>query len=185
MNPYQATLVSVLEVLQEQKMDHLLVGGHVVTHYGYTRMTTDIDLMMVIPDVGAIVKAMRNAGFTSYSISPLVIFFQKSEPSIRVDFLRIDMGTFTKLMRSAVTANILGCQVIIPSLTDLLAMKFFSYSQSPMRRFKDLDDIVCLSNANKLNPEAILRPLALRFADEEAYQRVYAMLPPNPDRNAP
>ena len=176
MNPYQATLTAVLEVLQEQKMDCLLVGGHVVNYYGYGRSTQDIDLMMVVSNPDSIVKVMKNAGFTSYSISPLVLFFQKPEPSIRVDFLRIDPQTFSILMRSAVTVEIMGCQVKIPSLPDLLAMKLFSYGQSPLRRIKDLQDIVSLCLENKIDAETVLKPLALKYASEKIYRQVYTML---------
>ena len=176
MNPYQATLSTVLDVLQEQKMDCLLVGGHVVNYYGYGRSTQDIDLMMVVSNPDAIVKAMKNVGFTSYSVSPLVLFFKKTELSIRVDFLRIDVQTFSLLMRSAATVEIMGCQVKIPSLSDLLAMKFFSYGQSPSCRIKDLQDIVSLSLENKIDAETVLKPLALKYASEEIYQQVYKIL---------
>lgn len=176
MNPYQATLVSALEVLRSQNVDHLMVGGHVVNYYGYARFTQDIDFMTVISDPGAITKAMRNAGFTSYSIEPLVLFFKKPEPSVRIDFLRIDPGTFANLMRSAVTVEIMGCHVKIPSLPDLLAMKFFSYGQAPLR-MKDLQDIVSLSIENKLDPETVLKPLALKYASEDIYKQVCAILP--------
>jgi len=176
MNPYQATLASTLEVLQKLNIDHLLVGGHVVNYYGYSRMTQDIDLMMVVSDTDTIVKAMKNAGFTSYSIEPLVLIFNKPEPSIRVDFLRVDSETLATLMRSAKTVKILECQVKIPSLHDLLAMKFFSYGQAPTRRLKDLQDIVSLSFENKLDPETDLKPLALKYATENIFQQVCAML---------
>ena len=175
-NPYQATFAAVFEVLRRQNMDHLMVGGHVVNYYGYGRMTQDIDLMMVLSDPDAIVKAMQNAGFTSYSIDPLVLFFKKPEPSIRVDFLRVDPETFATLMRSAKTVKILKCLVKIPSLPDLLAMKFFSYGQAPTRRLKDLQDIVSLSIVNNLEPETVLKPLALKYASEKIYQHVCAML---------
>ena len=176
MNLFQATLASVLEVLKSQRIDCLLVGGLAVNYHGYGRSTQDIDLMMVVPDSDAIVKAMKDAGFTSYSVSPLVLFFKKPEPSVRVDFLRIDPETFSILMRSAVAANIMGCQVKIPSLPDLLAMKLFSYGQAPSRRIKDLQDIVALCLENKIDAETDLKPLALKYASEEIYQQVYAML---------
>lgn len=135
--------------------------------------------MIVVSDVDMIVNAMKTAGFTSYSVEPLVIFFQKPESSIRVDFLRTDVTTLNKLMQSAVLANVMNCHVKIPSLIDLLAMKFFSYSQSPLRRVKDLNDIVWLSIENKLDPETVLRPIALKFANDETYRQVCAILSSN------
>ena len=182
MNLMHTTFASALEVLRGQNIDCLMVGGHVVNYYGYARLTGDLDFMMVITDVDAMIRAMRTAGFTSYSVDSLVLFFKKPEPAIRVDFIRIDSKTFEKLMCSAITANIMGCQVKIPSLDDLLAMKFFSYAQSPSYRGKDLQDIVWLSIENKLAPEVVLRPLALKYANETIYQQVCAMLPQNTGR---
>jgi len=176
MNLFHTTFASALKVLHDQKIDCLMVGGHVVNYYGYARFTGDIDLMMVIPDVEAIVRAMKNAGFTSYSASPLVIFFKKPEPAVRVDFLRVDPVTFAQLVHSAITVEIMGQQVKIPSLPDLLAMKFFSYGQAPSQRIKDLQDIVSLSLENKIDAETVLKPLALKYASEKIYQQVYAML---------
>ena len=178
MNLMQTTLASVLDVLQKHKIDYLMVGGHVVNHYGYARFTGDIDLMMMVPDANVMVEIMQNAGFTSYSVEPLVLFFKKPEPSIRVDFLRTDPGTFAKLLYSAQTTTIMGYQVKIPSLPDLLAMKFFSYGQSPATRMKDLLDIISLSTENKLDPETVLKPLAQKYATDEVYQQVCLMLPP-------
>jgi len=183
MNMLQTTLLSVLNVLQNHKMDYLMVGGHVVNHYGYARFTGDIDLMMVVSDPKVMVEMMKNAGFTSYSIEPLVLFFKKPESAIRVDFLRVDSGTFAKLMHSAISVTIMGCQVKIPSLPDLLAMKFFSYGQSLFQRIKDIQDIVQLSVENKLDAETVLKPLALKYATEEIYQQVCAMLPPKPKQS--
>jgi len=177
MSLFHSTLASVLEVLENQKADYLMVGGLAVNYYGYTRLTTDIDLMVALPNVDTMVVAMKNAGFTSFSVSPLVIFFKKPEPAVRVDFLRVDQVTLAKLLRSAFPATVQGCQVNMPSLNDLLAMKFFSLAQSPLRRGKDLMDIVWLSLENKLDAETVLRPLAMNFASEEIYQQVCAMLP--------
>ena len=55
----------------------LLVGGFAVNHYGYSRSTLDIDFMIVSDDRDAVLDAMRQAGFTSYSIHANVTFFQR------------------------------------------------------------------------------------------------------------
>jgi len=172
MSPIHSIFSTVVNVLNENKIDYLLIGGHVVNYYEYARFTSDIDFMMVAHDENTFIQAMKNAGFTSYDNQPLVIFFQKPDVPIRVDFLKIDSNTFFKLMKSAVTATVLGCQVKIPSLHDLLAMKFHSLAQSNLRRLKDLDDIVGLSLKHKIDVETVLHPLATRFATEQIYQLV-------------
>ena len=44
MSLFHTTFASALKVLHDQKVDCLMVGGHVVNYYGYARFTGDIDL---------------------------------------------------------------------------------------------------------------------------------------------
>ena len=113
----------------------------------------------------------NQAGFTSYSIMPMVLFFQNPNDPVRVDFLKIDPETFGKIMQSAVLTEIKGCSVKVPSLENLLAMKFHSLNESPFRG-KDFEDIVWLSINNNVDEENVLRPLALKYATEEVYQQI-------------
>ena len=183
MSSMHSIFSTVVNVLSENKIDYLMIGGHVVNYYGHQRFTSDIDLMMVLPNVDAFVTVMRNAGFTSYDVQPLVVFFKKPDVPVRVDFLKTDSETFAKLMQSAVDAVILDCPVKIPSLQNLLAMKFHSLAQSSLRRVKDLDDIVGLSIKHKLDVETDLHPLATRYATEQIYQLVRTMMQSGPNNN--
>jgi len=173
MNYNQTIILSALDVLQQQNMDFLLVGGVAVNFHGFTRNTIDIDFMMALTDVDGMVKAMKNAGFTSYSIHPMVVFFQKPGNPVRIDFLRIDSETLGRLNRSAVGVQIENHHVKIPSLCDLLAMKLHSFYQSGMDRDKDMIDIVSLCVIHNVDVEAVLYPLAQKYASEEIYQLVY------------
>jgi len=172
MNPMQSIFTSIINVLNENKIEHVLVGGLAVNYYGFSRVTQDMDFMMVVPDTNKIVAIMKNAGFTSYSVQPLVMFFKNPNDPIRVDFLRIDPETFSQIMQSAISTEILGCPIKIPSLSNLLAMKLHSLNQSPVRG-KDFEDIVWLSIFNKVDEKNILHPLAKKYATEALYQQIY------------
>ena len=71
----QSIFTTVINVLNENKIEHVLVGGLAVNYYGFSRVTQDMDFMMVVPDTNKIVAIMKSAGFTSYSVQPLVMFF--------------------------------------------------------------------------------------------------------------
>ena len=176
MSDFQEIFSAALDVIRGCHVESLLIGGFVVNHYGYSRQTADIDFMMALSDVDGMVKAMRNAGFTSYAVYPNVLFFKKPDSAVRIDCLKVGAETLAKLMSAATTATILGRDVKIPSLLDLLAMKFHSLSQSTIHREKDMMDIVSLSMIHRLDPETALRPLAQKFASEEIYQDVYARI---------
>jgi len=164
--------LSVLDVLQKNNIDFLLIGGLAVNYHGFTRDTMVIDFMMALPDVHVLVNIMREAGFTSYDIQPMVVFFKRPDHPVRIDFLRIDSTTLEKLNRSAVKINIGNYQVKIPSVNDLLAMKLHSFHQSNMCRDKDMTDIVALCVIHNISADTVLHPLAQKFASETIYQQI-------------
>ena len=162
--------------MRDCHVESLLIGGFAVNYYGYSRQTIDIDFMVATSEVETMTRAMTGVGFTSYIVRPTVLFFQKPGNPVRIDCLRVGTETLVKLMRSAVDANILGHDVKVPSLNDLLAMKFHSFFQSAMQRDKDLMDIVALSMIHRLDPETVLHPLAQKFASEDIFRHVCARM---------
>ena len=172
MKTFQQQFSELRAFLERSDLKFLVVGGVAVQHYGYSRATMDIDLMMVIPDDFAFVDRLRAEGFTYYSIASMAVFAKKPDWSQRVDFIKADAGTFSKLMAEAVAVRLYDAEVWMPSLKHLIAMKFHAYKQGGVRRMKDFNDIVWLSVLNDLDPERDLHDTALRYADEGIYQEV-------------
>ena len=162
--------------LERNGLSFLVVGGVAVQHYGYSRATMDIDLMMVIPHDFAFVDKLRADGFTYYSIAAMAVFGKKPDWSHRVDFIKVDADTFSKLMAESVVVQIHDVEVRMPSLRHLIAMKLHAYRQGGARRIKDFHDIVWLSILNDLDPEGDLRGPALRYADEKIYREIVAAI---------
>ncbi len=54
-----------LSLLNEKRVDYLLIGGYVVNYYGYDRVTDDLDVWIAIDPTNAdrIVAALREFGF--------------------------------------------------------------------------------------------------------------------------
>ena len=176
MKTFQQQFLELKSFLERNDLRFLVVGGVAVQHYGYSRATMDIDLMMVIPDDFAFVDKLRAAGFTYYSIAAMAVFGKKPDWSHRVDFIKVDTLTFSKLMAESVVAQLYGIEVRMPSLKHLIAMKFHAYKQGGARRIKDFHDIVWLSVLNDLVPERDLRDQALRYADENIYREVVSAI---------
>ncbi len=161
------------DTLQATGVVCLLIGGFAVNHYGYTRNTLDIDLMIASDQREVVRKAMMRAGFTNVAAHDTVTFFNRPGSALRVDFLQVDAETMAKLFSGSSVITFYGHQVRVPSLSDLLAMKFFALSQAPERRMeKDLPDIAYLAILNDLDCERDLRPLARQYATEDIYQAV-------------
>lgn len=163
----------VSQKMPEAGIDCLLIGGFAVNHYGYTRNTLDVDFMIVAEQLDRVREIMSDAGFTNIEIRDNIAFFTAPEAGPRVDFLRVDSATMSKLLDNAVTISMRGNKVKVPSLKDLLAMKIFSFAQNTARRMgKDLPDIAYLSVLNKLATEEDLKPLCDKFGTSEIYKMI-------------
>ena len=172
MKTFQQQFSELKSFLERNELDFLIVGGVAVQHYGYSRATMDIDLMIVVPDDFGFVDKLRTEGFTYYSITSTAIFAKKPDWTQRVDFIKVDAGTFSKLMAESVAVRVHDAEVRMPSLKHLIAMKFHAYRQGGARRIKDFNDIVWLSVLNDLDPERDLRDVALQYANEGVYGEV-------------
>jgi hypothetical protein len=164
---------TVSQKLPESAIPFLMIGGHAVNHYGYTRATMDVDFMIAAEDVAAVREVMKTAGFSNISEGGTVIFFSLPESSVRVDFLPVDSETMKQLLTGSVEVLYGGTRLKVPCLNDLLAMKLFALkSGSPRRKERDSSDIVQLMVANRLDAETDLKPLCERFAAGAFYKEL-------------
>lgn len=164
---------TVSRKLPEAGVEFLMIGGHAVNHYGYTRATMDVDFMIAAEDVSAVRRVMKDAGFTNISEGETVIFFTLPDSPVRVDFLPVDSGTLSELLLNAVPAEYGGVRLKVPGLSDLLAMKLFALKGGhPRRRDRDAGDVVQLVIENGLTVESDLKPLCDRFATDSIYEEL-------------
>ena len=125
-------------------IDCIMIGGHAVNHYGVLRATQDIDFMIAAADEDAVRRIMSEAGFSNVASHETVIFFQCPGSPMRVDFLKVDGQTMSRLLQSAVeTSYFEGRSVRVPSLRDLIAMKVFAMGAGRQR------DVLCEDNRQK------------------------------------
>jgi len=61
-----------LKLLNSERIEYLLVGGHAVGYYGYPRSTGDMDIWIAsnATNAEALVRVLRQFGFSADSISP-------------------------------------------------------------------------------------------------------------------
>ncbi len=158
-------------------VEFLMIGGHAVNHYGYTRATMDVDFMIAAEDVPTVRQVMKDAGFTNISAGETVIFFALPGSSVRVDFLPVDSGTLVELLSKAISVEYGGVLLKVPSLRDLLAMKLFALKGGhPRRKERDMADVVQLVVENGLSAEIDLKPLCERFATDRIYEELAARI---------
>jgi len=154
-------------------VDFLMIGGHAVNYYGYSRTTVDVDFMIASSQVSVVRSVMKAAGFVNVSESENVVFFNHPQKIFRVDFLRVNEETMKTLVAGARKVEYAGQVLAVPKLLDLIAMKLFALkSGSAKREEKDFPDIVNLALEHDLSLERDLRPLCEQFADETIYKKL-------------
>jgi predicted nucleotidyltransferase len=159
--------------LPKAGVEFLMIGGHAVNHYGYTRATLDVDFMIAAEKVSVVRQVMKDAGFTNISEGETVIFFSLPDSVVRVDFLPVDSGTLSELLSRAVRVEYGNVPLKVPALKDLLAMKLFALKGGhPRRKDRDMADVVHLVAENKLTAETDLKPLCERFATDRIFQEL-------------
>lgn len=163
----------VCRALSSVGVDFLMIGGHAVNYYGYTRATMDVDFMIACGDVSGVRATMKEAGFTNVSQAENVVFFGRPDSPIRIDFLPVDGQTMKKLLSNSVPTDYLGVALRVPSLEDLVAMKIFALHNGSVKRLlRDSEDIVRLVLEHGWSLERQLKPLCLRYADEALYAKL-------------
>lgn len=151
----------------------LMIGGHAVNYYGYSRATQDIDFMITATQLPTVRDIMKKAGYTNISESENVTFFSRPDSLMRVDFLTVSADTMRQLLEGAVAVSYGGRDIRVPRLADLLAMKIFAVREGPpRRRTRDLQDVENLARENKIDIERDLRPLCERFGNEGIYEEL-------------
>ncbi len=131
------------KLLNDQKVEYLLVGGYAVVLYGYVRYTGDIDFWINPTEENAnrIVEVLDRFGFGGLNLT--IKDFTKDDqiiqlgyPPNRIDIITSVTGlTFTECYPKRNSFSIEGVEVQTISLEDLKKNKKAS------GRYKDLDDL--------------------------------------------
>lgn len=134
------------QLLNDQQVEYLLVGGYAVAYYGYPRATGDIDFWLSINSNNArrVVTVLQAFGFGSSGVTTDAFLqdnkiIQMGVPPMRIDlFTSLSGVTFADCFVRRVEEVIDGVNVNIISLADLKANKQAS------SRLKDLNDLTQL-----------------------------------------
>ena len=130
-------------LLNQHKVEYLIVGGYAVTVHGYPRYTGDLDVWIKADKETAIkmMQVLEEFGFGALGLQkqdflePEAVV-QLGYPPVRIDILTyIDGVTFAECYPQKVVLDIEGLLVDFISLPDLLKNKISS------GRTRDLNDL--------------------------------------------
>lgn len=171
--------MSELEEIQQKaealKLECLLIGGLAVIEHGFTRTTSDIDLLIrkrnaelwkhLVLDLGY--KLLNDGGS----------FLQYERPAIDswpLDLMLVNDTTYDNLNADSLAADVMGASLRMVSLKHLLVLKLHVLKQEKIHRFlDDFADVIELVKANRLDlqsPE--YRDLFLKYGTPDLYDKI-------------
>lgn len=152
----------------EQNIRVLLVGGHAVNAYGFTRATVDVDFIIQEHQEHLVKHLMKESGYQNQSSHGNVLFCNRPDSSFRVDFLKTDSHTMDQLWADKLpvhSTEVSGCFMV--SLEHLVAMKLSALRDHfSSRAEKDLPDIAYLAKLHHWSFEKNIKPLMDRFGSK-------------------
>ncbi|HEY9122701.1 MAG TPA: nucleotidyltransferase, partial [Bacteroidales bacterium] len=132
-----------IQLLNEKKVEYLVVGGYAVTIHGYPRYTGDLDIWINKTQENSIliIEVLKDFGFSSLNLTSDDFLkdgnvVQLGYPPLRIDILNdIDGVKFSECYTRKEYFNIDNIKIPFISTSDLILNKKAS------GRHKDIDDL--------------------------------------------
>lgn len=148
---FNQDLKEFISLLNEEKVDYLIVGGYALAIHGVPRYTQDIDFWLRLDEknIQKVLTVLKRFGFESLNISVSDFLntdniIQLGYPPNRIDLLsEIDGVGFEKAFENKAILDIDGISVNFINFHDLLANKKAS------GRLQDLADLESLEKIKK------------------------------------
>lgn len=121
----------MIQCLNEVRAEYLIVGAHAMAHFGYIRVTGDIDFFVnpTLENSKKILQALQKFGAPLFSIpedyfSQEGRFFQIGNPPLRIDILtKIDGVTFLEAFSTSLLVTSMEPNFRIIALEKLIKNK--------------------------------------------------------------
>jgi hypothetical protein len=150
-----------LNLLEKLKLDYCVIGGLAVNAYAEPVASLDLDLVLSIGDIEKLLKQFE-VSKEKFSVKKITHSLNLEHPD---SDLRIQIQTdeiYQPFIKNGTIKKVLGYEMKVASIEDLLKGKIWAYSDEERRkskRQKDLADIMRLvethPNLSKLLPEKI------------------------------
>ena len=144
MNLFEA----VAEALERQGLDVLVIGGHAVNAYGYTRTTVDVDFLVAVDRFREWRAVFESAGYRWVGQTETFARMDApvtDPPSLPVDVMMVSPETFSKLSADRQLLDFGGTRLPVPNPLNLIALKLHAMrNPERFKKGKDLSDILNL-----------------------------------------
>jgi len=160
------TLALAHEILQQNNIDHALIGGFALAVYGQHRATSDIDFLADGAKKDLIKTKILRAGFQLTHESAEVLQFAGIG---LLDILLANRPLSKEMLKNAIDNSILGLHVL--RAEDIIGLKIQAYKNDSARELQDKADIQKLLLHNQLDLEQVKKYADL-FQEWEVIQKL-------------
>jgi len=166
---------SIILHSNESDKPFVLIGGHAVNFYGFSRQTGDIDFIVNSEDKSWWVETL---GKLKYSVFQDDQYFTRFKPSTLgewpIDLMYVSSDTFQKMLDQSVVGDVGFATLQVISARHLITLKIHAISSGQKHRYlKDYLDIAWLLDNKKsdLNADE-LKELCIKYADISLYNKL-------------
>lgn len=132
-----------LRLLNENRVEYLLIGGHAVAYHGYPRATADMDVWVAVSPENAerLVRTLHQFGFSSPEVQPELFLKPGQVIRLGVPPLRIEIATSIPGVDfgECYDARVIG--IIDDVEVNLISLRHLRANKQAAGRHKDLDDL--------------------------------------------
>jgi hypothetical protein len=166
----------VNEIAGRGNLPFLVIGGHAVNAYGYSRFTRDIDILIDQGRKSSWLSGLEPKGFKLYHDGGAFLQMTPPPNCDPLDLMLVNTTTFANLSEAARTLEISGLSMRVPALDNLFALKLHVLQQEiPHRGYKDFMDILALADCNAVDLRSDkIRDLCEKFGNRKIYERLLA-----------
>lgn len=152
----------------------ILIGGQAVGLRGYQRMTLDIDFMIMESDYEKLKPIICAAGYQEVVRTSVAAKLRaESSDLMDIDFMFVESNTFHGIQKESTLENFQDSRFLVPKPEHIIALKLHAIKQQAARELKDLNDIIELIRANKLNVSSdSFKSLCSKFGTPELYKKI-------------
>jgi hypothetical protein len=175
-------LTVLAERARERGLPFLLIGGHAVIAHGHPRNTFDLDLVVPRPALGEWRELALTMGYTRHAEGLTFVQFNPPDAvTLPLDLMIVSEATFHQFASAAVDAPVSTPGIRTVCLEHLLALKAHAIRHGhPGRVEKDVDDVIGLLRANRLDPaEPHWRDLFQKYGPPELHEKLLRLPRPN------
>lgn len=168
-------LRSIALYTESRDMPFLLIGGHAINAYGFSRNTGDLDLLIcrdAKDDWTQLLERLQYEG--GQNDSRFARFRPKNLDNWPIDLMLVDSETFQKMLTESTEQEFAGIQIKVISPEHLVILKIHALKHFQEHRFtKDYNDLINIlrSKLVDLSLEEIQK-ICQRYATEELFLKI-------------